>query len=122
MEDKVRSLVNLQRSWYDLAALRTDERLRLSARLHSAEMARQGVCAHQVPGEPDTWERMLAVGYAQPAGENVAFGLTSAASVVEAWMRSPGHRANILHPDFAAIGVGLFISDEGHWWTQNFGY
>ncbi|WP_342450770.1 CAP domain-containing protein, partial [Streptomyces violaceorubidus] len=56
-------------------------------------------------------------GCTQPGGENVAMGQQQAAAVMAAWMDSPGHRANILCPDFATIGVGVHIGVRGHWWT-----
>ncbi|WP_367129230.1 CAP domain-containing protein [Saccharothrix sp. HUAS TT1] len=122
LEDRVVSLVNVERSRRGLAALGVDERLRRSARRHSADMARRRVLAHLLPGGPDPFERMLAEGFPHPAGENVAFGQETAVRVVEAWMRSAPHRANVLHAEFATIGVGLLLDATGHWWTQNFGY
>jgi uncharacterized protein YkwD len=54
-------------------------------------------------------------------GENVAYNYDTAADVMAAWMRSPGHRANILQPVFRRIGVGCVIDPHGHrWWTQDF--
>ncbi|MEU4746637.1 CAP domain-containing protein, partial [Actinosynnema sp. NPDC023658] len=103
-------------------ALGADERLRRSARRHSADMARRRVLAHRLPGWPDPFERMLAEGFPHPGGENVAFGQETAVRVVEAWMRSAPHRANVLHAEFAEVGVGLLLDATGHWWTQNFGY
>ncbi|WP_248782418.1 CAP domain-containing protein [Saccharothrix syringae] len=99
-----------------------DERLRCSSRRHSGDMARVRLLAHKLPDGPDPFERMLAEGYGQPGGENVAFGQESAVQVVEAWMRSTPHRANVLRPDFTRIGVGLVLTADGHWWTQNFGF
>jgi uncharacterized protein YkwD len=43
-------------------------------------------------------------------------------SVVDAWMNSPGHRANILNCSSKAIGVGVEFGPAGPWWTQDFGY
>ncbi|MEU0156580.1 CAP domain-containing protein [Micromonospora fulviviridis] len=57
-------------------------------------------------------------GYAQPAAENIAKGQSRPHEVIHAWLNSPGHRANLLNPDFS---VGLHL-DSGPWWTQNFGY
>ncbi|MFI9009969.1 CAP domain-containing protein [Actinosynnema sp. NPDC053489] len=122
LEDRVVSLVNVERSRRGLSKLAGDERLRRSSRRHSDDMARAGVLAHRLPGGPDPFERMLAEGYEAPGGENVAFGQESAVQVVEAWMRSAPHRANILYPDFTRIGVGLLLDAGGHWWTQNFGF
>ena len=50
-------------------------------------------------------------------GENIAVGQFTPTEVVKDWMDSPGHRKNILHKDFAEIGIGLF----GDYWVQNFG-
>ena len=52
------------------------------------------------------------------AGENIAMGYSSAQKVMQGWMNSSGHRANILNPSFTQIGVG-YVAD-GHYWTQQF--
>jgi uncharacterized protein YkwD len=55
-------------------------------------------------------------------GENIAAGQTSAAAVMDAWMNSPGHRANILNCGYREIGVGLYRGGSMRfYWTQNFG-
>jgi uncharacterized protein YkwD len=41
---------------------------------------------------------------------------------MEAWMNSPGHRANILNCEFTTLGVGVHFGPGGPWWTQDFGY
>ncbi|MFE0739551.1 CAP domain-containing protein, partial [Streptomyces sp. NPDC058855] len=51
-----------------------------------------------------------------------ARGQTDAAAVMEAWMNSPGHKANILNCDFKTLGVGVHFGSGGPWWTQDFGY
>jgi len=54
-------------------------------------------------------------------GENIAFGYSTAAAVMQAWMNSPGHRANILNPNFKEIGVGVVANAQGYlYWTQEF--
>ncbi|XVS67738.1 CAP domain-containing protein [Actinosynnema sp. CA-299493] len=121
-EDKVVALTNIERRSRGLALLGRDERLRRSARRHSGDMARLRTLAHRLPRLPDPFERMEAEGFEHPGGENVAFGQESPARVVLAWMTSVPHRANIVHPDFDLIGVGLVVTADGHWWTQNFGY
>ena len=52
------------------------------------------------------------------AGENIAMGYPTPGAVVDGWMNSEGHRANILNPSFTVIGVG-YVS-EGNYWTQMF--
>lgn len=54
------------------------------------------------------------------AGENIAMGQTSAAEVVEDWMNSPGHRENIMNPDFTHIGVGVYSKGNRMYWAQMF--
>jgi uncharacterized protein YkwD/uncharacterized protein YjdB len=55
------------------------------------------------------------------AGENIAMGYVTAASVVEGWMNSPGHRANLLSWDFGRLGVGVELDAQGNvYWVQNF--
>ena len=55
------------------------------------------------------------------AGENIAMGYISAQSVVNGWMNSSGHRANILNPSFKTIGVGAYTDSQGTiYWTQMF--
>jgi uncharacterized protein YkwD len=58
---------------------------------------------------------------ASTIGENVAFNYPSADAVVDAWMRSPGHRANMLGRSFRRIGVGCMLDTSAHmWWAQDF--
>lgn len=122
-EDKVVSLVNVERIRRGLGRLEVDERLRRAARGHSADMARRNYFQHQGLRGPSPFERMLAEGFEDPGGENIAVGQETPASVVRAWMQSIPHRANILNGEFRTIGVGLHV-DGGKlpWWTQNFGY
>lgn len=55
------------------------------------------------------------------AGENIAMGQRTPVEVVNAWMNSPGHRSNILSPNFTQIGVGLAKNKNGIcYWTQMF--
>ena len=62
---------------------------------------------------------MRAFGLAyRTAGENIAMGYPTPEAVVDGWMNSEGHRANILNPSFTVIGVGYV--EQGHYWTQMF--
>lgn len=121
-EEAVVRLVNAARAREGLPALRVDERLRSAAREHSRDMARRKFCAHENPDGLTPADRMRAQNYPAPGGENVARGQESPRSVMDAWLKSPGHRANLLSADFRAIGVGAFFGPGGPAWTQNFGY
>jgi uncharacterized protein YkwD len=122
-EDAVLRLANIVRMKAGLPQFRPDERLRTAARGHSRDMARRGFCAHENPDGASPADRIRAAGYPHPGGENVARGQETAAIVMDAWMNSPGHRANLLNPQFATLGVGAyFLHQDGPHWTQNFGY
>ena len=54
-------------------------------------------------------------------GENLADGYTTADAVVNAWMASPGHKANILKPDFTTVAVSTVVKDGKTYWAQEFG-
>jgi uncharacterized protein YkwD len=65
---------------------------------------------------------MLAAGWNWAWGENAAVGQYSPEQVVSEWMASPGHRANILNPNFAFLAVGYGVGANGRpYWTQSFG-
>ncbi|MBB2938467.1 uncharacterized protein YkwD [Amycolatopsis bartoniae] len=122
-EDAVVRLSNAARARAGLRPLRSDERLRTAARAHSKDMAQRDFCAHINPDGRTPGERMSAAGYPAPGAENVARGQDSPHKVVQAWLDSPGHRANLLNPEFTTIGAGAYyLGDGGPCWTQNFGY
>lgn len=109
-------LVNLEREQYGLRPLAVDPRLVADARLNADQIARSGVFAHVILGSryPTPRARARAVGYQWDAlGENLAFGYPDAKSAVAAWMRSPGHRANILAADYTQTGVVLAPDAQG---------
>ncbi len=79
--------------------------------------------AHTAPDGGKPWDRAAAAGSrCRTVGENIACGQRSAAEVVRGWMNSPGHRANILKPEFTRLGVGFAGGGRaGTYWTQLFG-
>ncbi len=118
-EHEVVRLVNLEREKAGLAALREDAALSDVARAKSQDMHDLGYFDHNSPtyGTPFQMMRSFGVSY-RTAGENIAMGYRTPAAVVDAWMASPGHRANILNASYTIIGVG-YVAD-GHYWTQHF--
>ncbi|WP_018657557.1 CAP domain-containing protein [Actinomadura flavalba] len=120
-EVAVVSLTNKERAKAGCPALRTDARLMTSARRHSADMSAKNYFSHDSQNGDSPWKRMEDAGYRSPGAENIAKGQRTAASVMDAWMKSPGHRANILNCKLKAIGVGM-VSSGGPYWTQNFGW
>ncbi len=120
--DQVLTLVNAARADANPACdpLRADDRLTIAAQGHSDDMAERDYFSHTSP-EGDTFQdRAAAAGYDRPGGENIAWGYRSAATVMDAWMDSPGHAANITRCSFTTIGIG--VNTDGWYWTQVFGY
>lgn len=119
---EVLSLVNAERAKAGCAALTSESHLVAAAQKHTDLQADQNTMSHQLPGEASMGDRVTAAGYRwRSVGENVAAGYPSAASVMDGWMNSPGHKANILNCDFEEIGVGLATSSSGtRYWTQVF--
>lgn len=97
LEKRVLSLVNDERRKAGLGRLTTDDRLTAAARGHSADMVRRAYVGHYSPEGTSVADRVTAAGYRWAVvGENIARGQENALQVVAAWMRSRGHRANIL--------------------------
>ncbi|HEX2316215.1 MAG TPA: CAP domain-containing protein, partial [Thermomonospora sp.] len=122
LEAAVVRLTNAERAKAGCSALRVDQRLVASARRHSADMAAKGYFDHTSPNGDTFADRIKAAGYPSPGAENIARGHPTAAAVVQGWMNSPGHRANILNCGLKALGVGVRTGSGGPWWTQNFGW
>ncbi len=103
-----------------------DPALRCAARYHSLWMADTNVFDHYSYGGDlgdDPWERMDNAGFTgSGVGENIAAGYPNAAQVVQGWIDSDGHCANLMSDSAELIGVGYFEGGSyGTWWTQNFG-
>jgi|SRR5687767_3956406 len=125
-------LLNAERAKHGLVPLRQHPLLELASQRHSDDMVRRKYYEHETPDGVDPQMRMKAVGYAPPwTGENLYAGTGIEATPVRAlkgWMESPGHRANILRPEFTEIGVGIGYespkpgsTDPGAVYTTNFG-
>lgn len=118
-EAEVVRLVNGIRAENGLKALTANWELSRVARYKSEDMARGGYFSHTSPtyGSPFQMIRSFGLSY-RSAGENIAYGQRTPAAVVDAWMNSSGHRANILNASYTQIGVGYCAS--GSYWTQMF--
>ena len=118
-ETQVVELVNEIRAQYGLTPLTLNWQLSRVARYKSQDMADNNYFSHNSPtyGSPFQMMKQFGITY-RTAGENIASGYSSARAVVNAWMNSEGHRANILNASYTQIGVG-YVAD-GHHWTQMF--
>jgi len=125
---RVVDLTNAQRAQAGLPALRLNAKLSAAAYVHSRDMALNDYFNHTGFDGSKVTDRISAQGYHYlNAGENIAAGYATPEAVVEGWMKSPGHRANILYPDVKEIGVGFYFlpNDVGqapyqYYWTQDF--
>jgi uncharacterized protein YkwD len=123
-ETEVIRLVNVERRRAGCGSLALNTRLRTAIRLHVTELGRHGnLYISHVSDDGRTFvDRAKAQGYDDPGGENVARGQRNAADVMNSWMNSSGHRANILNCGFKAIGVGVTRGVDGTLvWGQIFG-
>ncbi|QSB09388.1 hypothetical protein JTI58_20660 [Lysinibacillus fusiformis] len=118
-EQEVVKLTNAERTKAGLSPLQTDAKLMAAAREKSQDMQTNKYFSHTSPTFGSPFDRMKALGITyKGAGENIAQGQRSPQEVVQAWMDSPGHRANILNGKFTHIGVGYVKT--GNYWTQQF--
>jgi len=119
---QVVTLVNAHRVQLGLVPLVLSPTLTATAEWKARNMAAYGYMDHDDPA-PDARtanERVTACGYPAAAwAENIASGYATAQAVVDGWLASPQHRANIERPDYRATGVGA--AGAPTYWTQSFG-
>ncbi|MBU3143193.1 CAP domain-containing protein [Clostridium sp. CF012] len=122
LEKEVVTLVNQERAKQGLAPLKDNLQLSNVARTKSEDMRDNNYFSHTSPtyGSPFDMMKKFGITYSA-AGENIAMGQPTAASVMNGWMNSPGHKANILSANFTEIGVGVAKDKSGSiYWTQQF--
>ncbi len=122
-EEVVVTLTNNERAAAGCKPVQMDDALRTAARAHSQDMAEHDYFSHEGRDGSTFVDRARRAGYeGQPTAENIAYGYRTPADVVRGWMRSDGHRRNILNCSHTDIGVGLAYDDAGRpYWTQLFG-
>lgn len=118
-EKEVVRLVNIIRNRHGLTSLTMDWQLCRTARFKSLDMKTKSYFSHNSPtyGSPAKMINDFGIDYVS-MGENIAKGYKTPQAVVDGWMNSPGHRANILNKSFKTIGVGHIA--DGNYWTQLF--
>jgi uncharacterized protein YkwD len=124
VRDAILCLHNQVRAQHNLPLLKENAKLRKAASGHSADMVGEGFFEHSSPDGDSFVDRIIGAGYAKrndgwTLGENLAWGtgdLSSAQGVMDAWMASSGHKANILKKAYREVGIGIRTgvpSDEG---------
>lgn len=122
VEMEVVRLVNIEREKEGLEPFVASGKLSYVAKIKSEDMSSNRYFDHNSPtyGSPFEMMKSFDIKYLS-AAENIAMGQATAERVVEAWMNSPGHRANILNPRLRQLGVGCYQSADGtNYWTQMF--
>lgn len=120
-EEKMLSILNSERVKQDLTPLVMDDNLRSVARMHSKDMLERGYFSHYTPDGKSPFDRMNEVGITYNfAGENLAFS-ANVDLAMQGLMQSPGHRANILSPNFRKVGIGVIDAGiYGQMFSQEF--
>lgn len=121
-QNRVVALTNQQRAKYGLPALKMNLELQRMARVKSEDMRNRNYFDHNSPTYGSPFDMMTSFGISYSwAGENIAAGQQTPEAVVDAWMKSPGHRANILKREYTEIGCGAALGGSyGCYWTQEF--
>jgi len=133
VESTILCLLNRERTSRGLKRLKRNPRLDRAAARHSRDMVARDFFGHVSPSGSTLMTRVKQTGYLRSArgwsvGENIGYGTGRYATprgIVDAWMRSSGHRANILRRSFREIGIGLALGapgqDGGGTYTTDFG-
>ena len=119
---QVVNLVNQQRQKAGLSGLKSDSELTRLAQLKAEDMAAKGYFSHTSPTYGSAFDMLKKAGYSyRTAGENIAMGQKTAETVMNGWMNSSGHRANILGTGYTKMGVGYAVNAKGTpYWVQIF--
>ncbi|MDO9353090.1 MAG: CAP domain-containing protein [Solirubrobacteraceae bacterium] len=114
-ERQVLHRVNAVRADHGLARLAFGRKLSRAADHHSRRSQQRRTVAHTLPGEQPLEGRLAHAARVKPIGEVIYWTRrgASSAEIVRAWMRSPGHRALLLSPDFGRAGIGIRTGRTG---------
>ena len=114
--------VNAQRAKNGQSALTLNQSLCASARVRASEIAKDGCFSHTRPDGSGCFTAISGVSY-RTAGENIAmgtWGYYGVDEIMDGWMNSEGHRANILNGDFSEVGFGCVVVNGNGYWVQIF--
>jgi uncharacterized protein YkwD len=122
VSQEILKLTNAERAKVGLKPLKLQAQLSQAAQQHAVNMVRTGIFEHVIQGIGPA-ARVTATGYRWRAvAENIAYGQTSASRVMQTWIQSPGHKANILGNGYTDLGIGLALNASGRpYWVQVFG-
>ncbi|RHO16452.1 CAP domain-containing protein [Butyricicoccus sp. AM18-35] len=116
---QVVSLVNAERAKQGLSALTVSTKVQQAAQTRAGEL--KSSFSHTRPSGASCFTALTEAGVPYTrAGENIAYGQSTPEAVVQSWMNSSGHRANILSSSFTSIGVGCTVVNGTAYWAQLF--
>lgn len=121
-ESEMLKQVNAQRAKNGQSALTLNQTLCASARVRASEIAKDGCFSHTRPDGSGCFTAITGVSY-RTAGENIAmgtWGYFGVDEIMDGWMNSEGHRANILNGDFSEVGFGCVVVNGNGYWVQMF--
>ena len=120
-QQQVVALVNQERAKQGLSPVTADSRISAAAQVRAQEAAQS--FSHTRPNGTSCFTALKEAGISyRGAGENIAYGQKTPQSVMEDWMNSSGHRANILNAKYTKIGVGYTVINGTPYWSQFFTY
>ena len=118
VQQNILALINIERAKINLWALTLNSSLTKAAQWHADYMFKTRDFNHTTKAWLKFNERIKAAGFeGRTMWENIAYNQRSETTVMEAWMNSPWHKANILNPNFTQVGVWF----SSYYWVQNFG-
>ena len=122
IERHVFNLVNAEREKVGLKPLKYNKEVAYVAEIKAADMRDAGYIEHVSPNYGEPLEMLQQFGFElYGAGENIAAGFDMPEEVMDGWMNSPGHKANILRDWFEEIGIGYVTDSTGYtYWVQMF--
>jgi uncharacterized protein YkwD len=119
---------NCASTFYPAApALKWNDQLANAALAHSKDMATRNFFSHTNPNGESPFDRTEKAGYGRFTGENIAAGYGTLKEVMEGWLASPGHCANIMRQNYQDVGLACVVPASGSaaayniYWTQSFG-
>lgn len=131
-EKEILDYTNIERKKHGLVPLKLDNSLSYAARYHAKDMATENYFEHdsydrrngRLKKSCTIFDRIEAFANYGYLAENISAGKTDPEDVVRGWMKSEGHRKNILNKNMTLLGVGYYESEDSeytHYWVQNFG-
>lgn len=123
MRQEMLAIINAARAQEGLPPLALSAQLCQAAQVRAQELVQHIAADHKRPDGRECFTVLDEMGIAyRTAGENIAAGQRSVEEVMDSWMNSPGHRANLMHTAFGQIGIGLYYQPGGYgyYWAQIF--